>query len=183
MDRKFPLGRIPQMAVCFKQCLESTNMFTRRLHGIFKFLILNEQSSIKLARSFCVGIYIAFSPFIFFHTIMKVAASWIFRLNMATVFASSCLINNPWTMIPVYTGGYFFGEFVLGTLCKLDTMSYNPNWMTGVNEILATYIGLPKIAFWSFLVGGNLLGIICALVFYPTMCNLFSKMLGETGAP
>ena len=154
-------------------------MFTRRLHGWLKFLVLGEQCSVKLARSFCVGIFIAFSPFIGFHTIMKIVFSWLFRLNMATVFAISCLINNPWTMIPVYSVGYFFGEFLLHTLCGFDTIGSNPTWMTAFNETLTFYIGLPKISLWSFLLGGNLLGIILALALYPAVYNLFTKLSFE----
>ncbi len=141
-----------------------------------KELVLTESSSTKLAYSFCVGIYIAFSPFIFFHTVMTIGLSWLLGLNLPATFLASCCINNPWTMVPIYTGDYLFGDFLLNNLLGINTVALNPAWMAWINEPLARYCGLSSISFWSFMVGGNILGLLLAAIFYPVMKRVFYKI-------
>ncbi|MFC1845593.1 DUF2062 domain-containing protein [Candidatus Dependentiae bacterium] len=146
-----------------------------RIVSIFKKLVLKERSSKKLSLSFCVGLYISFSPFIFCHTIMVVAFAWLFSLNGAAVFAGA-FVNNPWTMVPCYSVGYFFGEFVLRTICRLDTLALNPSWMALVNEPITRVTGMQGISFWSFLLGGNLLGVMLGVMLYPALKRLFGRL-------
>jgi uncharacterized protein (DUF2062 family) len=82
----------------------------------------------QLAISFCVGTYIAFSPFPGFHTWITLLLAWIFSLNVAVVFAASIFINNPWSMLFIYSGDYFFGDFLL-RFVMTDTCSLDPQWM------------------------------------------------------
>src|SRR5581483_10373754 len=97
------------------QCLQHTRNI-RSLPGVtmvragiekLKNLADQEHCSTKLALSFCVGVYIAFSPFIGLHTVMTFIFVWLFGLNLAATFTASWLINNPWTMIPIYSTDYF----------------------------------------------------------------------------
>jgi len=154
-------------------------MVMQRIYGVLKSLFIKERSSKKLATSFCVGAYIAFSPFMGLHTVMTFAFAWLFNLNLAATFTGSCLINNPWTMIPVYSGGYFFGDWLLHAVFGFDTIGSNPTWMACINEPLAAYVGLPQVSLWSFLLGGNLLGIVIGIGLYPVMNYLFTKISCE----
>lgn len=146
-----------------------------RVTNLFKRLLLKERSPKKLSLSFCVGLYISFSPFIFLHTAMVIAFTWLFSLNGAAVFAGA-FINNPWTMVPCYSVGYFFGEFVLRVLCRLDTVALNPSWMVLVNEPIMRVTGIQGISFWSFLLGGNLLGVMLGVMLYPVLKRLFKRL-------
>ena len=130
-----------------------------------KRFIAYERCAHKLALSCCLGIYIAFSPFFGFHTAMVFFLSWLFALNCAVMMGVSMLVNNPWTMMPVYGAGYAFGDWLL-KLFGVDH-TYNPAWVTSCNLWLNTHIGLPGISFWAFLIGGNIVGICLALVGYP----------------
>lgn len=141
---------------------------------------MKERSVKKLAFSFCLGIYIAFSPFVGFHTIMVFVLAWLLSLNTAVLFASTYLINNPWTMVPIYTSDYVVGSWFLSWFYQ-DAITYNPEWMNWINVQLAHYIGIQHISLWAFLIGGNLLGITLGFMFYPVMKKVFEQLLRKKG--
>jgi len=139
-------------------------------------LVLKEKCPRVLAISFCVGVFIAFSPFIFLHTAMIFIVSWLFSLNLAVVFSASLFVNNPWTMVPIYSTDYFFGEIFLKNILGLNTFSLNPSWMEPVNNTLSSYIGIAGVSFWSFIIGGNLLGLLVSVILYPVVKFIFERM-------
>lgn len=141
----------------------------------FEQLVIKERSPRKLAISFCVGVYISFSPFVFLHTVMVFLFTWLFRLNLPAVWAGA-FVNNPWTMVPCYAAGYMVGEFSLGTVCGIDTAAINPSWMGGLNESLTYYTGMKAVSLWSFLLGGNLLGIVLGVMLYPVFKRIFARL-------
>lgn len=152
------------------------NKIIRGLQKTIYEIIIKERSPQKLAFSCCLGIYIAFSPWVGFHTIMVFVLSWLFRLNATITFASTYLLNNPWTMTPLYLGDYFFGSWVLRSAFGVDAMAINPTWMISFNTKLAYYTGLQGLSFWAFIVGGNLLGIIFSVILYPILLSFFSRI-------
>ena len=144
--------------------------------NVFKRLILKDRSPRMLALSFCVGVYIAFSPYLFMHTAMVFVFAWVFSLHLPAVFAAAYLVNNPWTLVPIYTSDYFVGEFLLRTVCGFDTLQLNPAWMTFINKPIAHYTGISGISFWSFMLGGNLLGLLAGVMLYPVLKRIFATM-------
>jgi len=149
------------------------------IKNFFSKLISHEQSPNKLAFSFCVGNYIAFSPFIGFHGIMACVFSWLFRLNLAVTFATAYFVNNIWTAIPVYTADYAFGYWLVHNIFHLNTEAFTPSWMNALSLYLEQKLGLPRPCFWSFLIGGNILGIIVSVGLYPGMQRLFNKLIQQ----
>lgn len=129
-------------------------------------LIRLEKDSAKLAFGSSLGIYIAFSPFIGFHTAMVILFSWLFSLNIAVLFTVSVLINNPGTMVPVYGLGYWFGNWLLAFI-GVDHYAFNPGWISSCNAWLQHYVAVKGFSFWAFMLGGNVLGILLALLSYP----------------
>ncbi|KKP36027.1 MAG: hypothetical protein UR26_C0001G0071 [candidate division TM6 bacterium GW2011_GWF2_32_72] len=137
--------------------------------------VLSEQSTTRLAVSFCLGVYIAFSPFFLMHTWMAIAFSWLFGLNFAMMFAASFLINNPWTMVPVYLLSYFFGHYFLFYIFNIESCVWNPTFLNGLNAYLSSTFGIPEFCMTTFFVGGNLLGAIVAFASYPFVKLFFEK--------
>jgi uncharacterized protein len=135
---------------------------------IKKALSSNENIS-KLVLSFCIGLYIAFSPFPGFHTIMILTFSWMFKLNLPVMFLGAFL-NNPWTMVPLYTFDYSLGYWILHKLFNL-----NVPWGISLGKIF----GSGKVCVISFLVGGNILGILAALIAYPVANKIFKRMASQ----
>ncbi len=121
----------------------------------------------KLSQSFCTGIYIAFSPFPGLHTAMMFVAKFFFKLNFPILFLATSF-NNPWTMVAFYSFDYFFGYWLIHTF-----LGFNPTWTIS----LARIFGSGKICIWSFLIGGNILGIFFAIVLYPFVHILFKNLV------
>lgn len=145
-------------------------------HNFITKLLEKEQSDHKLAIAISLGIYIALCPFQGFHTILIFLCAWLFRLNLAVLFATSCLIHNPWTMFPIYAGEYMFGNWLCAGVFGYDMMSLNPSWMTWVNSWITRYTGLSDISLWSLLIGGNIIAISFALLTYPLVRYFLSKL-------
>ena len=70
--------------------------------GIKHILHLDEPPH-ELAKSFAVGVLVAFSPLLGLHTIIILLLAWALRLNKV-VALSGTFINNPWTIPVVYIG-------------------------------------------------------------------------------
>jgi uncharacterized protein (DUF2062 family) len=134
--------------------------------GVFKKALLSGSTPKRLARSFCMGVYIAFSPFPGGHSIMMLLSKYLFDLHFPTLFLITS-INNPWTMLPFFSFDYAFGYWVVHSLLGLEP-SLVLSW--------ARLFGSAKICVWSFLIGGNILGIVAAFACYPFIHRLFKKM-------
>lgn len=147
---------------------------SKLLKKFIKKLIYQERSPEKLALSFSIGAYIAFSPFPGLHTVMVFLFTWIFGLNFGVTLASSCFINNPWTMLLVYSAGYGVGYWMLHRLFDFNMILLESEWMNCVNRFFENTVGIAKPCLWSFLLGGNILGIGLALILYPIMKKVFA---------
>jgi len=154
-------------------------MIKQRFKGLLSHLLKTEQCPKRLSRSFCIGTYIAFSPFIGLHSVMIISLSWLLGLELAATFAAAWLINNPWTMLPIYALGYNTGEFLLGKICGLNTAIYNPSWIEPLTTRLGSLLGLPNLSLWSFIIGGNILGLSIACLLYPLIKPIFEQLIRE----
>jgi len=128
----------------------------------------------QLSLSFCLGVYIAFSPFVGLHTAMVFLFSWLFALNFTVLLTVSCCINNPWTMVPVYGAGHLVGDWLFA-LFRCDGLQWNPWWVKSLNVSIAPYLGGTHISLWSFLIGGNLLGIVMSIAVYPIIKSILGS--------
>lgn len=140
-------------------------------------LLLKEQSVEKLTRSLCVGNYIAFSPYLFLHTLMVFVSCLVWDLNLAVTMATSYFINNPWTAIPIYVADYAFGYWLIHDILNIEHILYTPAWIASIESILNAKLGIPTPCFWSFLIGGNVLGIVTSLIMYPVSKRFFAAIL------
>lgn len=152
-------------------------MVVQRIISFFKKMALKDRSPRKLALSFCVGLYIAFSPFLFLHTVMIFLFSWLFALNLAVTFAVAYGVNNPWTMVFIYSVDYIFGSWFLERLLGVNVLQGNPAWMSVINGPLRSLTGIEGFSFWAFMIGGNLLGILLGVILYPVMNYIFNKLV------
>ena len=152
-------------------------MIGQGIYRLLKAMVFKERSVHILALSFSLGVYIAFSPFIGLHTIMIFFLSWLLSLNIAVTFMATYLINNPCTMIPVYSSGYFFVDWMLSSIFGVDTIASNPAWMSYINEPIIQCTGIQGVSFWALLTGGNVLGVGLALVLYPIMKKVFGRIV------
>lgn len=66
-----------------------------------------------ISAGFAVGVFISFTPFFGIHTILAIAAAFIFRLNKLTCITGSWL-NTPITVIPFLGLSYKLGRVLRG---------------------------------------------------------------------
>lgn len=147
-------------------------MIRKRLSYLKHLIIADIHQPLLLARSVALGIYIAFSPFIGFHTIMVFFLGWLFSLSIPIVFAVSLLLHNPWTMFFVYAAGYITGEF----FCT--TFQIENSFLESYLQIIATYIpffDMSPAVLLKILIGGNILGAFTALIVYPLIKHYASR--------
>lgn len=143
--------------------------------AFFKSVTLSNTSPHQLAFAVSVGTYVAFSPFFGFHTLMLIAAGWFFNLNIPFLIAVGYGINNPWTMVPIYMGGYLFGYWLLHTVAAVPLVGLNPVWMSWFNEKVMAYLQIKELSFWAFMIGGNVLGVLLAIVAYPITLIILNR--------
>lgn len=151
-------------------------LFQKMMH-FFSDLLFYERSSDKIAFAFSLAIYIALSPFFGVHTLMAICAGLVFKLNIPLLLLIGNTINNPFTMVPLYSGGYLFGYWLVHTVCGVSMVEFNPAWMGFINNFLHNTLGIEHVSFWAFIVGGNVLGVIFGLISYPLVKYIFTKII------
>lgn len=112
----------------------------------------------KIAISFAVGVFIGMSPILGLHTVLGIAAAWIFRLNKFVTIIG-VYITNPWTIVPIYTFATWFGAKLLGIKKIIPAIDWNNisfNYL--LNEM--SHLLLP------FVFGTTLLGLLSAIAGY-----------------
>ncbi len=120
-------------------------------------LHLNETPH-RTALAFAVGVFIAFSPTYFFHTLTVVLCMWAFRLNLLALMAGA-LINNPWTIIPILGATFWTGSALLG-LPETPPLDWRDLSFESLYDQVLPY-ALP------FFLGGFVLSCLGALAAYP----------------
>lgn len=66
-----------------------------------------------IAAGFAVGVFISFTPFYGFHTLLAITAAFLLRLNKVTCVAGS-MVNTPLTAIPLLSLSYRLGRMLSG---------------------------------------------------------------------
>lgn len=105
-----------------------------------------------IAAGFAVGVFISFTPFFAFHTIMAIAAAFLFRLNKLTCITGAW-VNTPLTVVPVLAVSYKLGRVMQG-LPPMELSFDRLDWQTLK----------PHAA--SLMLGTSVLGFLAAVIAY-----------------
>ncbi len=156
----------------------------RYFHKMMDRLVRSEKSSTKLAASFCLGTFIALTPTIPLQTPLLFLLSWLFGLNASVTFTAVYLINNPFTMVPIYIIGYAFGAWFFERVVGLDLVRYNPSWVEKFNVFLSRYIDLKQhfgteFCLWYLLFGGLMLALMVSIPLYPILKRVFDRLIKQ----
>jgi uncharacterized protein (DUF2062 family) len=130
------------------------NYVMDRIRSLFQL----HDSPNKLATSFAVGIFIAFSPTIGLHTVSCLLFAWMFRLRKLVVFTAAFL-NNPWTMVPLYGFCLWFGIKITGGMIEAPDIAWKSLTFSSAYHILRPYL-------WPFIAGTVVLGAVAAVLSY-----------------
>ncbi|HEY4485144.1 MAG TPA: DUF2062 domain-containing protein [Nitrospiria bacterium] len=113
----------------------------------------------RIATAFSLGVFIAFSPFIGLHLISAVFLAWVLRLNTVAVLLGT-LLNNPWTIAPIFGSGLWVGVEIYGRHHLLRPIHWHELTIMNVIPQFEPYL-------MPFLLGTTLLGIVASAVAYP----------------
>lgn len=134
----------------------------------------------QVAWSGALGIYLALSPFLGIQTLLIFVFAFLFRAHAGIIFTVLYTVNNPWTMIPIALFDYIVGAGFC-TLFGFDFSPYDPTWMAWVNRKLGSwllpYLGIKKLSFWTYFIGGNLVAIPAMLITYPALKKMYSAWI------
>jgi uncharacterized protein (DUF2062 family) len=75
------------------------------------------------------------------------------------VILTASLINNPWTMVPLYGFCIWFGVKITGSTVEVPRIAWNELTFSNTYSILKPY-------FWAYVAGTLVLGTIAALLSY-----------------
>ena len=151
-------------------------MIRKKIRSLIERLIVQEQSPHKLALTFCLGAFIAISPLIGAHTVMTFLFGWLLQLSIPAVFMVSTLINNPWTMIFIYSFDHFFGKCLFAA-CNINCVHWEPSWISHVNGFLEHHTGITGLSLSAFIIGGNLLALSISVMMYIPMRKIFQRVV------
>jgi len=145
------------------------------IRSFFQKLLGYERSPHKFALACSWGAYIAFSPFPGLHTLMAIGISWLLAMSPAITVGMAYFVNNPWTLVPVYGSDYAVGYWLVHKVLKIPTAYLGFPGTEYFYTFWHNHIGIAQPCIWSFLIGGNLLGIAAGLITYPLMLRFFER--------
>ena len=104
----------------------------------------------QLAKSFAVGVFVAFTPFMGLHTIAVLLLAWALRLNKAAAILGT-LVNNPWTIAAVYIGPTYIAVVAMRWF-GIDVPSFGFTHLTlRLDRVLDLYSPW-QVKFWMLLI-------------------------------
>lgn len=142
-----------------------------RLRRAFLVLFHVEDSPHRIALSFGLGVFIAFSPLLGLHTLIALGIAVAFRLSKAAIIVG-IYVNNPWTIAPMYLAGTLLGCFLLGVSADdLATLRFDEHGWAFYRSLkvqLRPYL-------WPFVVGNTLLGMLVGLLAYLVLRRVLER--------
>ena len=125
------------------------------LRQTFLVLLHVHDSPHRIGLAFGIGVFIAFFPILGIHTLMALGIAFAFRLSRAAMLLGAYL-NNPWTIVPIYSAGTILGAWLLGT--PLEGLPFSglhagqPGLWRAVLASVYPYL-------WPYVVGNSVLGV------------------------
>lgn len=129
--------------------------YINKLNLYLKGVVSQEPCPHRISLAFAIGVFIAFAPHIGLHTASVLGLAWLFKMNLPIMMAGA-LVNNPWTIIPIYGFCLCLGNYLLG-----NGFECLPS---GMSE--AELMEFLKASPLPFIVGTLTAGIIAAIPSY-----------------
>jgi uncharacterized protein (DUF2062 family) len=130
---------------------------------ISRLLAINDTSE-RLALAFAVGVFLSFTPFVGFHTLLAFAFAFLFGLNRVAILIG-ILVNNPWTYVPYYAIAARLGGHLIGFPPYESLLEFR--WA----QLGDGAFWLQLLHHWRFLmpvaIGSTILAVLVALLSYP----------------
>jgi hypothetical protein len=126
------------------------------IKGKIRQVMNTDDTPMRLALSFGIGVFIAISPLWGLHTLLGIGLAFILNLNKLVTIAG-VYVSNPWTFIPIYSFTTWFGIKIMGK----DIQSVKIDWE---HIDLTNFIDSISIYLWPFVIGSTIIAIISGLI-------------------
>jgi len=141
----------------------------RPIKDLVKKLLHIEDTPERTALAYSIGVFLGFSPFLGFHTLLGIAIAFLFKLNRVAVLLGAWS-NIPWWLVPYYMVATWMGMWLMGF--KINKSTFKEMFRTGVEQ------GFIGSDFWSqiasqwslllsFMIGSLILAALLSLIAYP----------------
>ena len=141
------------------------NRLKQRLHDFIERAKKLQGDPHYIALGMAIGVFVAITPTIPFHTAIALALALMLRGSKAAA-AIAVWISNPVTIPIFYLGSYKVGNFILG-----NSIPFDPKY-----ESLSELVKLGADATIAMMVGGVILGIIPGIAAYFITRKVFTTL-------
>ena len=150
--------------------------YFRKIREYYYLLIKGRESPERIAKGFAIGVFIAFSPFLGFHTGLCVVLSLLLNGSKTASILSSLVICNPLT-IPVI----FFSEYEIGkTLMKFLKLEAGVIHLSDFNHLtLKSIVEFGKTIALPIFIGSIVVGVVFSIIAYFISKRYFQKIFNE----
>ncbi|OGP04427.1 MAG: hypothetical protein A2Z91_00455 [Deltaproteobacteria bacterium GWA2_38_16] len=140
--------------------------FRRRLK-YFYYHFIRDPSPERVLRGISVGVFFGCTPFLGIHMLFAFVTAAVINGNKILAVISTWIMN-PLTLVPLFILDYRVGRFLFYPSLSL-TVEFSEKNLTSIRSI----IGLGWDVFGACSLGGVIVGLILALIFYVMMRPLY----------
>lgn len=153
-------GRAVRIGVWLPEDGRMRESGTKRLADWLRFVLHTDDTPSRAALAFAVGVFIAWTPVLGFHTLLALAIAFLFGLNRVAVLAGT-FVNNPWTFVPIYSVSAWIGSHVTRSEVSLPRLE-GKSWGHVFDFLVQCRPWIVPLT-----TGTLLMGAICALLSFP----------------
>ncbi|MDH4099518.1 MAG: DUF2062 domain-containing protein [Nitrospirota bacterium] len=124
----------------------------------------NEPSD-RLALSFAIGVFIAFTPTLGLHFPTALVLAWMMRLNKLMAILGTAM-NNPWTFVPICGSSVWLGLKIWPVANETPI-----NW----SNLSFQNLSMLKSYIMPFAIGSIILGVVFAVLSYFVSLHLITR--------
>lgn len=134
-----------------------------KIRKLFRRLFALDDTPERIALAFALGVFLAFSPLLGLHTFLGLLFAFVFGLNRIALFLG-VFVNNPWTLIPIYSAGTYLGSLFVGFPRRPPLPSFH--WQA----LMSSEFWIQLAGQWHILkplvLGSSILSVIAAALSY-----------------
>lgn len=127
----------------------------------------------RIALAFAVGVFLAFSPFLGFHTFLGLFCTFAFGLNRIALFAG-VFVNNPWTLVPIYAASAYLGGILLGFPTRPELPSFE--WSALFSSSFWVQLASQWPVLKPVLLGSTILSFVTAACSYAIALRMIRRL-------
>ena len=134
----------------------------KRVAHWLRVILHTDDTPPRAALAFAIGVFIAWTPALGFHTLLALAIAFLFGLNRVAVLAGT-FVNNPWTIVPIYSASAYLGSLLTGADVSLPRLE-GKTWSD-----LFDFMAQCRPWIVPLTMGTLVMGLLSALVAFPVV--------------